>query len=200
MLLGIEGWPGESVEELVNSSSMGVETTKGSHRPRPIIQRHIVFFTSAGAIFLIFLLFQIGTQLGLGEPAGHAASHAIPGIAITLLAVAAGRLWPPPAEIPPGPAARRVVIVALAGVGLSQLVEAVSAYTEFPDSGPLHTTTMVTTNLFLLALIVGSGLAGVATYRSRRIPRWLATLAAAFAVIVLLALVTSAFGLWSAGP
>lgn len=179
---------------------MGVDTTERSNRPRPIIQRHIVFFTSAGAIFLIFLLFQIGARLGLEEPAGHAASHAIPGIAITLLAIAAARLWPPPAEIPPGRAARRVVIVALAGVGLSQLVEAVSAYTEFPESGPLHTTTMVTTNLFLLALIVGSGLAGVAAYRSRRMPRWLAAIAAAFALIVVLGLVTSALGLWSAGP
>lgn len=197
-MLKVLGPPGD--RRPVNSSSMGVEPAERSTRRLPIIQRHIVFFTSAGAIFIIFLLFQIGAQLGLGEPAGHAASHAIPGIAITLLGIAAARIWPPPAEIPLGRTARRMVIVALAGVGLSQLVEAVSAYTEFPDSGPLHTTTMVTTNLFLFALIVGSSLAGVAAYRSRRIPRWLGALAAALALIVLLGLIASVFGLWSAGP
>ncbi len=169
-------------------------------RDRNLIQRHLVFFTSAATILFIFIAFQAGALLGVGEPAGHALSHAIPGTALLVLCAVGSRAWPPPTQLPPGPLARRVVIVTLGGVGLSQLLEAVSAYTEYPESGALHTGTMITTNLFLFGLLGAMILAGIAVLRSGALPRWVAGIAVAAAAIVLIGLVTSAFGVWSAGP
>ncbi len=117
--------------------------------------------------------------------AGHALSHLLVGIPTAVFAVISVRLRGRQATGlgGAGKAAWLVLIAGLAFLAITQVVEAVAAFVEYPDDGILHDSASQASALSLLVLVVGTALLAFAARRARMLPRWgvpVIVLAAAF--------------------
>ena len=106
--------------------------------------------------------------------AGHALSHLVVGIPAAAFAVMSARLHR--GQMPrsgwAGKAGWLVFIVGLAFLALTQVIEAVSAFVEYPESGILHETSSQASALSLVILLAGIVLLAFAAIRARTLPRW----------------------------
>lgn len=100
------------------------------------------------------------------EPEGHALSHGLPAMVIAL--VAAG-IWRTRAARRDG---ERLALGALAVLSVAQVLEAVSAFTEYPSSGVLHDATSIASMLAIIGVVAGIVWAVVGAVRGGRLPAW----------------------------
>ena len=117
--------------------------------------------------------------------AGHALAHLVVGVPAAVFAVIAVRLRGRQATGlgRAGKAGWLVLIAGLAFLAITQVVEAVAAFVEYPDDGILHDSAIQASALSLLVLVVGTALLAFAALRARMLPRWglpVIILAAAF--------------------
>ena len=82
-------------------------------------------------------------------PEGHAASHAIPAV---VLAVAAVGIWRTEAARRPG---ERFALGAFAAMSGAQILEAFSAFIEYPTAGAMHEATSTASMLSLVGVVAG---------------------------------------------
>jgi hypothetical protein len=141
-----------------------------------VLRRRSALWSTVVAVALLVVLMAIGSYVEPDRPgwAGHLISHVAGGLPIVLLLAAALRWWPPPRAVRPGRPARWTVLGGLGMLAAGQVVEAVSAPLEYPNSGTLHTTGGLVTGLGLLILVLGASLALVAAIRERALPVWTA--------------------------
>ncbi len=102
--------------------------------------------------------------------AGHALSHLLVGIPTAVFAVISVRLRGRQATGlgGAGKAAWLVLIAGLAFLAITQVVEAVAAFVEYPDDGILHDSASQASALSLLVLVVGTALLAFAARRAWR--------------------------------
>ncbi len=117
--------------------------------------------------------------------AGHALSHLVVGVPAAVFAVIFVRLRGQEATGLGlmGKAGWLVLIAGLAFFAVTQLVEAVAAFVEYPDDGIIHDSASQASALSLVVLLVGIALLAFAGIRARMLPRWglpVIILAAAF--------------------
>ncbi len=111
---------------------------------------------------------------GVGGWAGHALSHLVVGVPAAAFAVTSVRLRRRQATGfgRTGAAGWLVFIAGLAFLAITQVVEAVSAFVEYPEAGILHESASQASALSLVVLLVGVVLLALAGIRARALPRW----------------------------
>ncbi len=115
-------------------------------------------------------------QNDLPPSAGHGLSHFLPAVGMAVLLFGVVRRWPPARTVRPGRAARRLLILGLAGVVTGQLLEVIGARVDEPTATAIeeiaHTAGMIVTTLSLPIVLLATVAALVAAGRDRAIPWW----------------------------
>lgn len=101
-------------------------------------------------------------------PEGHAASHAIPAVVVAIAAVG---IWRTGAARRPG---ERFALGALAAIGGAQILEAFSAFIEYPTAGAMHEATSTASMLSLVGVVAGVAWALTEAAGASRFQAWTA--------------------------
>ena len=106
--------------------------------------------------------------------AGHALSHLAVGVPAAVIAVIAVRLGGRQTTGlgGAGKAAWLVLIAGLVLLAITQVVEAIAAFVEYPDNGIIHDSASQASALSGVVLVVGIVLLAFAALRARMLPRW----------------------------
>ena len=135
-----------------------------------------------------------GVAARMGGWVPHMASHltaAVVGTALTVVAVVLLRLQVSRFLWGAGRVGPLVFVAGLAWFTASQLVESLSAVTEYPNAGVLHTVSSMSSMLGLLAAVTGLVLAAFAGMRSKKVsfgaPLSLSIIGASILFIIMMA-------------
>ena len=167
-------------------------------RPTSAGQMWRPWVTVAATIAGIAALFAVGSRFQdrLPGAVGHAMSHAVVALPVTMLLFAVVRRWPAARTVRPGRIGRRLVVVGLAGVVIGQLLEIAGARVDEAGASALegiaHTAGMIVSTLSLPLLLLGTVAALAAATRDGTVPWWVAGLVGVIGAAVLAFLIIGA--------
>lgn len=134
--------------------------------------------TVVGTALVITVLMTAGEPLAehLPDAVGHGLSHLFVGVPLGVLAYAAARRWPPARRTSPGRTGRRLVVGALAGLAVGQVLEVVGARVDEPGAtaleGLAHTAGQIVSMLAMPVLLLGALTSLLAAARDGAVSWW----------------------------